>query len=107
MMSVWLFVIVAVLVLSIGALAVIAVRGRRQRDQAPPIETMPVDPAQERATRQASDTLLGRRVELEDNRGALAGHDDIEVAFDRLEARLTAGEITPDDYEAEKIRLLS
>lgn len=85
---------------------------RRTRGAAPPpvVETPPeVDHdreiRREAAQRQGTE-LLERRVELDGRRGPLAGDASIDAAFDRLEERLRAGEISEDEFEAEKIRLL-
>jgi hypothetical protein len=49
---------------------------------------------------------LERRAELDARRGALGGQSEIFDAFEKLEQRLRAGEITEDEFEAEKIHLL-
>lgn len=85
---------------------------RRQTPIAPPPV---VEPAQKdldalRARQRVLDArgseLLARRVELDARRGTLGGDTTIDAAFVELEQRLRCGEISEDEFEAEKIRLL-
>jgi len=105
-----LLALVVVLVLVLGAVAVLLLR-RRQPAPMPVSEAAPIiDPAAEAARHRAIDErgseLLERRVDLDGRRGTLAGDSAIYDAFDRLEAQFRAGEITEDEFEARKVRIL-
>jgi|SRR5579875_3798624 len=52
------------------------------------------------------DELIERRIQLDARRGPLAGDADVLARLDELDARRTRGEITEQQYEAEKLRLL-
>ena len=60
---------------------------------------------QEAATAQGTE-LVERRVELDSRRGTLGGNEALDRALEDLERRLQVGEITADDFEREKVRLL-
>jgi uncharacterized membrane protein len=57
-------------------------------------------------TEATGTALLERRVQLDARRGALQGDAGIDREFDRLLDRLRAGEITEEQFEQEKRRLL-
>ncbi|MGH2442533.1 MAG: hypothetical protein ACRDFX_05165 [Chloroflexota bacterium] len=63
--------------------------------------------ARERALERQEIELLERRIELDGRRGPLAGDRSIDEALMVLEARFRSGEISEDQFEAEKIRLLT
>jgi uncharacterized membrane protein len=107
---VWIVVIV-LLVLFIAAVSAFV---WRQRAPAPP-PPLPISPAQEDiAEREArhqqleaiGNELLDRRVALDTRRGPLGGDASLNAAFDDLEARLRSGQISEEEFEAEKVRLL-
>lgn len=106
-----LLLIVALVVLVLGA-ALALVLFRRSRQMPPPvIESGPdEDPALREARHRDIDErgseLLERRVALDLRRGTLTGDSEAYDAFDRLEARFRAGEISEDEFEAGKIRIL-
>ncbi|HEX6506692.1 MAG TPA: hypothetical protein VF221_03580 [Chloroflexota bacterium] len=108
----WILVAVIVVVLVLAAgVAVIALR-RSRTAPPPPIAVEPEeDPAVREARHHAIDEqgseLLERRVELDTRRGTLAGDDEVNDAFDELLKRLRSGEITEEQFEGEKVRLLS
>jgi uncharacterized membrane protein len=103
-------VVVVLFVLLAMGLAVVALR---RAPEAPPVVVAPPDEdaAERRARFDALDEhgteLLQRRVELDDRRGTLGGNEQIYAEFEELEARLRAGEISEDEFEQGKVRLLS
>ena len=106
-----LLLIVVLVVLILGAaLAWLLLRRRRSI----PTAAIEVEPEEDPAAREArhrvieerGSELLERRVDLDTRRGTLVGDDEVNDAFDRLEAQLRAGEISEDEFEAGKIRLL-
>jgi uncharacterized membrane protein len=104
-----IFVVVVFLVLALG-LAAIALR--REKSPPPPLREPErgEDPAERHARQQALDErgteLLQRRVDLDMRRGTLGGNTEVYQAFEELESRLRAGEISEDEFEREKVRLL-
>lgn len=102
-------VIIVVLALAVG-MAVFALR--RQPAVSPPPLVKPDEEAY--AARQAKQRvldahgaeLLARRVELDARRGTLGGDSVVYSAFEELEQRLRAGEISEQEFETEKVRLL-
>jgi hypothetical protein len=105
-------IIVVVVVFLILALGLAAIALRREKSPPPPIaEPEPgEDPAERHARQQALDErgteLLQRRVDLDMRRGTLGGNTEVYQAFEELESRLRAGEISEDEFEREKVRLL-
>lgn len=79
---------------------------------APPPSLPAADSEEHLATRQEllderENELMERRIELDARRGTLGGNTAIYDAFETLERRLQSGEISEQEFEAEKIRLLS
>jgi hypothetical protein len=70
----------------------------------------PVRPPDHTTEREQAESigaeLLSRRVQLDARRGALQGDTGIEGEFDRLLQKLQSGEISAEQFEQEKIRLL-
>lgn len=106
---------VVVLVAIILIVVVIAVAVTVVMPEAAP--ALPEPPALERppppdhtAEREQAESigteLLSRRVQLDARRGALQGDTAIEGEFDRLLQKLQSGEISEEQFEREKIRLL-
>jgi hypothetical protein len=62
--------------------------------------------ARHHAVDELGTELIERRVELDSTRGTLGGDRALLEALDRLEERRRKGEISDDEFEAEKIRLL-
>ena len=62
--------------------------------------------ARHQAVDELGTELIGRRVELDSRRGTLGGDRDLLEALDRLEERRRHGEISDEEFEAEKVRLL-
>jgi len=97
-----------------GLIVVITVAALWLRRPAPPppapSPSPPEDQAERRARQRAVNErgteLLERRVELDARRGALEGDFGLSEALDRLDERRRRGNISEEDYEAEKIRLL-
>lgn len=110
-MSLWIVVVVLIVLALAAGMAVFALR--RSPSPPPPPVVVPEeeDPAVRRARHQVLEErgteLLERRVELDAKRGTLVGDSVVYDAFEALEDRLRAGEITPDEFEREKIRILS
>lgn len=106
-----LLVLVVVAIVLVAAFAVVWVLRRRPAPAPPPPPVPPAEDASAREARHRSidrrgSELLDRRVELDGRRGTLAGHGEVEDEFDRLEASYRAGEISEEQFEAAKIRLL-
>lgn len=104
-----LALLIAILILGL-ALALVVAR-RRRRVPAPAVEPMPAENGAEREARhefieQRGTELLERRVDLDARRGTLTGDSGVNDAFDRLERRFRAGEISEDEFEEGKIRIL-
>jgi hypothetical protein len=103
---------ILVIALIILGMAVALVVFRRRRVALPvPVETEPQDDSATRAARhqvveQRGAELLERRVDLDSRRGTLTGDSAIYDAFDRLEHKYRAGEISEDEFEAGKIEIL-
>ena len=107
-----LAVVVIVLIFLALALGLAGVALRREKSPPPPIAERgnEIDAAANHALQQALDErgteLLQRRVDLDMRRGTLGGNSEIYEAFEDLEGRLRAGEITEEEFEREKIKLL-
>lgn len=107
-MALWIVIVIVVfLALAVG----IAVLSRRRGLPVPPPIVEPEEDPDVRRARQQElnergQELLERRVELDARRGTLLGHSDVYAKFEDLEDRLRSGEISEDEFEAEKIRLL-
>lgn len=72
----------------------------------PEVESPGEHDARMQALETRGNELLKRRIELEASRGTLGGQSRIYKAFEDLENRLRAGEISEDEFEKEKISLL-
>lgn len=103
---------VVILLIVVLAVAVLALRRPPRTAQAPDIPNVSVeDELEERRARRRSlqgqeDELLDRRVQLDQRRGTLGGDRQLYDALDHLERRFEAGDISEDEFESEKIRLL-
>ncbi len=106
-----LFAIVIVLIVVL-AVAVLAVRRPHQTAQvsapppAPLEDELEARRARRRVLQEQEDELLDRRVQLDQRRGTLGGDMQLYDALDRLEQRFEAGDISEDEFESEKVRLL-
>jgi uncharacterized membrane protein len=103
-------IVLLLLVVIVGVTAVAAIRVRRLRAalSAPP-EPLP-DPqahARRAALEPQENALLARRVALDTRRGPLGGDSALDTALGDLEARYHAGQIDEEEFEREKVRLLS
>lgn len=105
-------VLIAIVLFLVLAALVIAIVMRRPQPALPPAPPA-ADGEEARARRErqeALDTrgsqLIERRVELDARRGTLGGDVDLERSLDELYQRLEAGEISEQEFEAEKVRLL-
>jgi hypothetical protein len=102
--------VAAVVIVIVAAIALAVVIFRQPAVPATP--PAPAEPpiADLTAEREQAESvgaeLLSRRVELDARRGALQGDASIEREFDRLFEQLQSGEISEEQFEQEKIRLL-
>lgn len=101
--------ILLVVVLSVGVLAM----RRPPRSLQPPVsppesaeDELEERRARKRVLQAQEDELLDRRVALDQRRGTLGGDTELFDALDHLERRFEAGDISEDEFETEKIRLL-
>jgi hypothetical protein len=106
-----LLLIVVLIVLILGAVSALALLRRLRPTFPPAIEVEPdedpaVREARHRVIEERGSELLERRADLDTRRGTLAGDDDVNDAFDQLEAQFRAGEISEYEFEAGKIRIL-
>lgn len=107
----FVFLIVVILVVVLGlAVGLVVLRRQRPAPLPPAVTELPEDPglreARHRVIEQRGTELLDRRVDLDQRRGTLAGDSVVDNALDVLESRYRAGEISEDDFEAGKIRIL-
>lgn len=103
--------LIVVVVLLLGSILAWVLLRRQRFVPPPPVVPEPQeDPAARAARHQVIDQrgteLLDRRVDLDQRRGTLAGDSAVYDAFDQLERRFHAGEMSEDEFEAEKIRIL-
>lgn len=102
--AVILFILICLALM--GAVA-LSRRRRAEVSEAPDVAPPAPLPSAERERAQEIGTeLLSRRVELDARRGTLAGDTSIDAEFDRLQQQLSTGEISEEQFEREKIRLL-
>lgn len=102
-----LFLLVVLVVFLIGVTFLFLVWYRPPSPlPSPPPPAPPAPPPPSRELEQLGSELLARRIDLEARRGALQGNESLDQAFTRLEERLRQGDITPEEFEREKIRLL-
>jgi uncharacterized membrane protein len=108
-----LAILAVVLVFLVLVLGLAAVALRRQKTPPPEFEEPGVDDSAEerhvlhQALDERGTELLQRRVDLDMRRGTLGGNVEVYEAFEELEKRLRAGEISEEEFEREKIRLLN
>lgn len=104
-------VVVSLLILiCLALIGAVALTRRRHSALSEAPDNVPPSPhpSPERELAQEIGTeLLARRVELDARRGTLGGNSGIDAEFDRLQQQLRAGEISEEQFEREKIRLLS
>lgn len=103
------FLLIVVVIL--GLVLALVVFRRQRLTPPPPAQTAPQESLAAREARhqvieQRGSELLERRVELDARRGTLTGDSSIDAALDRLEHRFRAGEISEDQFEAQKIQIL-
>jgi hypothetical protein len=105
--------IVIVVIVFLGLAAGIALVASRRPAVAPPPppEIIEDDDAEARRARQAlaaerGTELLERRIALDARRGTLGGDTQLYDALEDLQERLRSGQISEDEYEQEKVRLL-
>jgi uncharacterized membrane protein len=109
-----LVVALALIALILLLLLVLILRARARSPAAAPRRPGTVQPHEDAAEREArhqavdelGTELIERRVELDSRRGTLGGDRDLLEALDRLEERRRNGEISDEQFEAEKVRLL-
>lgn len=107
-MIVLLVAAVLIVILAAGVLAVAMYR-RPAPPAQPPTSSRPPAPdlaAEREQAETVGAELLSRRVQLDARRGALQGDATIDEEFDRLLEQLNSGEISEEQFEREKIRLL-
>jgi uncharacterized membrane protein len=108
----WVQILFVVTVFLVLAVLVIAIAVRRPRSRIPPtpvdvqVEELNARRELEQAVDARGSELIERRVELDARRGTLGGDVGLERALDELYKRLEAGEISEQDFEAQKVRLL-
>jgi hypothetical protein len=104
------FVILIVVLILGSALVLVLFRQRRLSPPLPvevePSESISTREARHQVIEQRGTELLERRVDLDLRRGTLTGDSAVYDAFDRLEHRFQAGEISEDEFEAGKIQIL-
>lgn len=106
--------ILAGFVLLVASLALSVLLARRRRPTDGAAGVVPADQEDDAAAREArhrmvderGSELIERRVELDARRGTLGSYADIDGEFSRLQQRLESGEISEDEFEREKVRLL-
>lgn len=109
-MSASVVVVIMVLLLLAAGMAGFALR--RQPPVAPPPVVEPDDMeldalrTRQRILDARGSELLERRAELDARRGTLGGDTAVAEAFEELERRLNCDEISEEQFEVEKIRIL-
>ena len=109
-MQLWLISLLILLVLFAVASAAIVLRRSAPTPPTRSERSEAIDEIRrerQRASEALGSVLLDRRVQLDSRRVALQGVSHIEDQVHELEERLQAGEITEDQFEQEKSRLLS
>lgn len=105
----WFAILLLLLILVVLAVLLAVAHTRQPSPPVPPAPPRAPPPPysllQEQSEARGSE-LLVRRSELEERRGALSGLTDVDEALQSLEERLARGEITPEDFERDKVRLL-
>lgn len=108
--AVWIVIVILIFLgLAVGV-AVVAMR-RSQIAPPPPPKVIEEEDPESRRARQAQAAergteLLERRLALDARRGTLGGDTQLYDALDDLQERLRSGQISEDEYEQEKVRLL-
>ena len=104
-----LMVVILVVVLGL-AVAWVLLRRQNPMPVPPAVTEFPEDPAareaRHRVIEQRGTELLDRRVDLDQRRGTLTGDSVVDNALGVLESRYRTGEISEDEFEAGKIRIL-
>ncbi len=109
---VWILVLVLLIVLLVAFVPIMMVllAAAPPADDFEMEEAAEEEPAEQRSRQAAlepiENALLQRRVDLDARRGMLGGDSDLLEALDELERRRTTGEMSEEDFEAEKVRLL-
>jgi len=111
-MSEILIIAVAVCIVIGAVLGLVYLRRDSRTSPLPPPTTVRQEDDDARLSRRRvvdrrGSELIARRVLLEDRQDTLGGDADLSDALDRLERRRRGGEITEQEFEAEKVRLLS
>lgn len=109
-MTLWIILVLVVFLLFAGVLTVFVLR-RPGEPLPPPLPSAAEEDPEARRTRQRmlderETELIERRIELDARRGPLGGNNQVYEAFEELEQRLRSGELSEEEFEAEKIRLL-
>lgn len=109
-MSTFIIAALAIAVIILAALAAV-VYMRRDSEETPAPAPAPGPSADEvgRRRREAvdrGDVLLDRRVQLDSRRGTLGGNAALDDALQALADRHQRGEISDEQFEMEKTRLL-
>ncbi|MGH2448264.1 MAG: hypothetical protein ACRDFS_06645 [Chloroflexota bacterium] len=104
MLIIW--IAVGILVLAVLVLVLIQLRGRRAAPAAPGVAESPNRVQEHEALDRKGSELLRRRAQLDTRRGPLGGDGELYEALDQLTARREQGQISEQEYEAEKLRLL-
>lgn len=107
MVIVIIVLVVVLLAFTMGAVLWLARPGSPPAGPPSPApQTQPGDEAQQRAAQAHGTELLERRIALDGRRGPLQGDYELDSRLEQLEDQVRRGEISEEDFEAEKIRLL-
>jgi hypothetical protein len=108
-MLVLIAVVILLILLCLALVAAVALpRRRRSAGSAAPdaVPPAPLPSAERELAQEIGTELLARRVDLDARRGTLGGDAGLDAEFDRLQQQLRGGEISEEQFEQEKIRLL-
>lgn len=109
-MSIWLILVIALILLSAVVIAAVLLRSRSSALPAHAYEASEANLGERQQRQQAVESLgrdlLDRRIALDARRGTLQGNAALDEELDDLERRRRAGEISEDEFERRKIRLL-
>jgi hypothetical protein len=108
---VWIVLIIVVFLALAAVAGYYALRRQPARFPQPVIKTEEQEDLAARRARQAAlepieSELLERRMELDAKRGPLAGDSAVYDAFVELEEKLRSGQITEEEFEAQKVTIL-
>ncbi|GAC1326404.1 MAG: hypothetical protein NVS2B16_06900 [Chloroflexota bacterium] len=108
------FLVAAGFILLVLSLAVSVILSLRRRPAAEQVEAAPAGEADRVAREERrhmaderGSELIQRRIDLDTRRGTLGSYFDVNDAFTRLEQRFKDGEISEEEFEAEKVQLLT